>query len=56
MRFAALKERAEIGDEYRLCDVTINIITHLARLPGQQASSFVGNLSRSWRFYLLPKQ
>lgn len=53
MRFATLKERAEIGDEYRPCDMTINIVTHLARLPGQQAPSSVGNLSRSWRFYLL---
>ena len=35
MRFAALDERAEIRDEYRPCDMTINIVTHLARLPGE---------------------
>ena len=56
MRFAALNERAKIRDEDRPCDMTINIVTHLARLPGQQASPSVGNPSRSWRLDLLSQQ
>jgi hypothetical protein len=56
VRFAALNERAEIRDEDRPCDVTINIVTHLARLPGQQAPPSVGNLSSSWRIKLLSHQ
>jgi hypothetical protein len=35
VRFAAVNERAEIRDGYRPCDMTINIVTHPARLPGQ---------------------
>jgi len=34
----------------------INIVTHLARLPGQQAPPSVGNLSRSRRINLLSQQ
>ena len=56
MRLTALNERAEIRDEYRPCDVTINIVAHLARLPGQQAAPSVGYLSRSWRINLLTQQ
>jgi hypothetical protein len=56
VRFAALNERAEIRDEDRPCDVTINIVTHLARLPGQQAPPSVGNLSRGWWMNLLSQQ
>ena len=56
MRFAALNERAEIRDEYRPCDMSIDIVTHLARLPGQQAPPSVGMLSRSWRINLLSQQ
>jgi hypothetical protein len=29
VRFAAVNERAEIRDEYRPCDMTINIVTYL---------------------------
>jgi hypothetical protein len=56
VRFAALNECAEIRDEYRPCDMTINIVTHLARLPGQQAPPSVGALSRSRRLNLLSQQ
>jgi hypothetical protein len=56
MRFTALKERAEVRDEDRPCDVTINIVMHLACLPGQQATAPVGNFSRSWRINLLSQQ
>jgi hypothetical protein len=30
VRFAALNERAKIHDQYRPCDMTINIVKHLA--------------------------
>ena len=56
MRFAALEERAEIGDKYRLYDMSINIITHLARLPGQQASPSVRTLSCDGRINLPSQQ
>jgi hypothetical protein len=56
MRCAALNQRAEIRDEDRPCDMNINIVTHLARLPGQQALSFVGDLSRGWWMNLAPQQ
>jgi hypothetical protein len=56
VRLAALDERTEIRDEYRPCDMTINIVAHLAHLPGQQAPPSVGNLSRSWRINLLAQQ
>jgi len=45
MRRAALNQRAQIRDEDRPGDMTINVVTHLARLPGQQALSSVGDLS-----------
>jgi hypothetical protein len=35
VRFAPPNERTEIRDEYRPFDVTIDIVKHLARLPGQ---------------------
>ena len=53
MRCAALNQRAEVGDEDRLCDMKINIVTHLARLPRQHPPPFVGSNSRSWRINLL---
>ena len=56
MRFAALNERAEIRDQDRRCDMTINIVTHLARLPGQQAPSSVGTVSRCWWMNLSSQQ
>jgi len=56
MRFAAPNERAEIRDEDRPCDMTVNIVTHLARLPRQQALSSVGDLSRGWWMNLAPQQ
>ena len=56
VRLATLNERTEIRDEYRPCDMTINIVTHLAHLPGQQAPPCVGNLSRSWRIKLLAQE
>jgi hypothetical protein len=56
VRFAALNERAEMRDENRLCDMTIDIVTHFAPLPGQQAATSVGCLSRSCRINLLSQQ
>ena len=47
IRLAALNERAKIRYEYRPCDMTIDIGTHLARLPRQQAPASIGNLSRT---------
>jgi hypothetical protein len=41
MRLAALDQRTEVCDTYRACDMTIDVLTHLARLPCQQASRFV---------------
>ena len=46
VRTAAQNERAEIGDEDRPGDMSVNIVAHLARLPGQQASPCVWNISR----------
>jgi hypothetical protein len=34
VRFAALNKRAKIRNEYRPRDMTINVVMHLARLPG----------------------
>jgi hypothetical protein len=56
MRCAALNQRAEIRDEDRRCDMTINIIAHLACLPGQQALPSVGDLSCGWWMKLAPQQ
>ncbi len=56
VRWAALNERADIRDENRLCDMTIDIVTHLARLPGQQALSSVWRLLRGWGIDLLSQQ
>ena len=56
MRWAALNERAEIRDENRLCDMTIDIVTHLARLPGQPGLSSVWRLLRGWGIDLLSQQ
>jgi hypothetical protein len=56
MRCAALNQRAEIRDEDRPCDINVNIVTHLARLPGQQALSSVGDLSRGWWMNLASQQ
>jgi hypothetical protein len=41
MRFAELHKRAKIRDKYWTCDLTINICTHFACLPGAQAPSYV---------------
>jgi len=35
VRLAALDQRTKVCDAYRACDMTIDILTHLARLPGQ---------------------
>jgi len=56
MRCAALNQRAEIRDEDRPGDMNINIVTHLARLPGQQALPSVGDLFRGWWMNLAPQQ
>jgi hypothetical protein len=56
MRFAELHKRAEIRDKYRTCDMTINIGTHFARLPGAQAASSVCSRLRDLGINLLPHQ
>jgi hypothetical protein len=56
VRFAALNERAKIRDKDRPCDMTINIVTHLARLPGQQTPPSVGDHSRRRWINLLSQQ
>jgi hypothetical protein len=52
VRFAELDYRAEICDEYSLCNMAINVVTHLARLPYQQAALAIGNFSSGFRFDL----
>ena len=54
--FAALNKHAQIRDQNRPCDMTINIVTHLTRLPGQQPSPSIGNLSLGGRINLPPQQ
>jgi hypothetical protein len=56
MRFAKLHKRAEIGDRYRICDMTINIGTHFACLPSEQAPSYVWGRLRDFGINLLPQQ
>jgi hypothetical protein len=56
MRFAAVDERAEIRNEHRPRDMSINISKDLARLPGQQLPLAVGNLWRSLWMGLLAQQ
>jgi hypothetical protein len=54
--FAALNECAEIRNEDPPCDMTINVIAHLARLPGQQAPCFIWSLLRGREIDLLSQQ
>jgi hypothetical protein len=56
MRFAELYKRAKIRDQYRTCDMTINVGTHFARLPGAQAPSSVWSRLRDFGINLLPQQ
>jgi hypothetical protein len=56
VRFAELNERAQIRDKYRACNVTIDISTHLARLPGAQAPFPVWNRSRKVGINLVTQQ
>jgi hypothetical protein len=56
MRFAELKERAELRDKHRTCDMTIDIGTHFARLPGEQAPSSVWSRSCDFGINLLTQQ
>jgi hypothetical protein len=56
MRFAELNKRAEVRDKYRTCDMTINIRTHFARLPGAQVPSSVWSRLRDFGINLLPHQ
>jgi hypothetical protein len=49
VRFAAPNERAEICDEYRTSDMSINIVTHRACLPCLQSTSSVRTLPRGIR-------
>jgi hypothetical protein len=56
MRFAESHEGAEIRDEYRCCDMTINIVTHFARLPAAQAPTSLRNRLREFGISLPPQQ
>jgi len=56
VRWAALNQRAEIRDKDGPCDMTIDIVTHLARLPGQQALSCVRRFLQGRRTDLLSQQ
>jgi hypothetical protein len=56
MRFAELNKRAEFRDRHRPCDTTIDVVTHLARLPGGQAPSSVWSRLRNFGNNLLTQQ
>jgi len=56
MRFAEPNERAEFRDKHPTCDMTIDVVTHLARLPGGQAPSSVWSRSRDFGINLLTQQ
>jgi hypothetical protein len=56
MSFAELDKLAEIRDEYRSCDMTINISTHFARPPSAQASFTVWSGLRNLWVNLLAQQ
>jgi hypothetical protein len=51
-----LNERAEIRDAERPCEVPFNMVTHFARLPGEQAPSTFSCPSRDFGIDLLTQQ
>ena len=56
MRFAELHKRAKIRDKYWTCDMTINMRTHLPRLPGAQSPPSVWRRLSYFGINLLPQQ
>jgi hypothetical protein len=56
MRFAESNKDAEIRDKYRTYDMTINMSTHFARLPGAQAPFYVWSRFRDFGINLLAQQ
>jgi len=56
VRFAAIDECAKIGDEHRSGDMTIDIVTYLVRLPGEQSLTAIWSLLRGWWIDLLSQQ
>ena len=56
MRFAESNKGAEIRDKYRTADMTINIGTHFASLPGAQAPCSVWRGLREFGINLLAQQ
>jgi hypothetical protein len=49
-------ERAELCDDNRTRDMTIDVVAHLARLPGEQVSFPARNLMPDSRIDLLSQQ
>jgi hypothetical protein len=56
MRFAELHKRAKIRDKYWTFDMTINISTDFACLPGAQTPFSVWSCLRGFGINLLPQQ
>jgi hypothetical protein len=56
MRFAELNERAEIRNKHRTGDLTVNIGTYFARLPGAQALSSLRSRLRDCGVKLVAQQ
>jgi hypothetical protein len=56
MRFAELNKGAEFRDKHRTCDMSFNVGTHFARLPGEQAPSTFSCPSRDFGMDLLTQQ
>jgi hypothetical protein len=56
MRFTELHKRAKIRDKYWTFDMTINISTHFACLPGAQTPFSVWSCVRGFGINLLPQQ
>jgi hypothetical protein len=56
MRFAQMNKLAEFRDKHRTCDMTINVVTHFARLPRAQAPPSAWSRSRGFGIDLLAQQ
>ena len=56
MRFATLNERAEFPNQNGACNMSVNIILNLSRLPSEQAAPSIVSLCRDLRINLLSQQ
>jgi len=56
VRLAAPNECAQIRDGYRTCNMTIDMVTHPARLPGKQSPSSIWSLLQCRGIDLLSQQ